>query len=186
MKTSLESRNLVVDACDGTFSMNKTCIVLPERRNFVADGNCLTEGASQLILFYARQMQCKTPDIDEEEDVRRSAEIGLRAVEALDMRMRLDGWEVLEGLPPMETLPSQILYHLSTYFGEEELLQKARNIPGSQLSEKWRARLTMFDIGLMLAVDREGSRIFLKKSAIPHRHSGQGVFAGVQSALKRW
>lgn len=44
--------------------------------------------------------------------------------------------------------------------------------------------MKMFDIGPVPAVDCRATCIFLKKSAIPHNHAGQRVFAGLLIAAE--
>lgn len=60
-------RSLAVYACAGTFSVAKTCRLLPKYRRFI---ECevvpiwVTEITMQLILLYAQQVSNKRSDID--------------------------------------------------------------------------------------------------------------------------
>lgn len=53
----------------------------------------------------------------------------------------------------MQTLQSHILFHQSSYFGEEELFKKAENIPEKQWRGKRRARLNMYEVESLLSID---------------------------------
>lgn len=55
----------------------------------------------------------------------------------------------------MEKFPLHILYHLSMYSSDEELLQKARKLPANQWSGKYRSSLNVYRVGQMLPVERE-------------------------------
>lgn len=52
------------------------------------------------------------------------------------------------------------------------------NILTNQWSGKWRARLIMYEIGLVLAFDCVPAGLFLNNSGTPHNEEGQGEFAG--------
>lgn len=45
-------------------------------------------------------------------------------------------------------------------------------------SKKWRAKPTIHNVGLLLAVDCGAAGNFLKSSVIHHKDAGKGVFAG--------
>lgn len=47
-----------------------------------------------------------------------------------------------------------------------------------QWSGSWRAKMNMYNVGSLLAVDYGGSGIFLKQSTRPRKHAVQGVFVG--------
>lgn len=113
----------------------------------------MTESIPQLTGFYSQQLLSQKSDIFGEEDVCRSAEVYVKTLEANEVQMGLDTWQVPERFPPMLTFPPHIMYHLRTYFGEECLLRMARDILANQCSEKWRARLHMYDVSTLLAVD---------------------------------
>lgn len=47
------------------------------------DQSCVTEAIPQVIVLYSRQVSTKESDIDGEEEVRRSADVYVKAVEAI-------------------------------------------------------------------------------------------------------
>lgn len=134
VQNSTKPGDLAVDACPGTFTVVKASMLLRNHRTFLGchvDPSCLTEEMSQLILLYARQQLSKMSDIDGEEEVRCCASVYVKAVEAIEVRKLLDVCEGPERILPGKTLTSHILYHLSNYFVEMELFQKARNAPAN-------------------------------------------------------
>lgn len=75
-------------------------------------------------------------------------------------------------LIPRQTFLPHNQYDLCIYFGAEELFKKAKNLPASQWSGKWRARLNKYDAGSVLVDDCRAAGIFLKKSVITHKGAG--------------
>lgn len=126
-----------------------------------------------LILLYARQLLSRESDIEVEEEVGSSAEVQVKEMEANEMRKRLNVWEVLEVLPPMQTLPPHILCNLSMYFGKKELLQNARRISANHWSGKWLTRPNIYDVISLLAVDCGAGGIFMNRSTILREDSRQ-------------
>lgn len=86
----------------------------------------------QQILLDARPVLRKEPENDGEEKDLSSAKVYVKAVEAIYVRKRLNVWGVLEGSTPNQAFQPNILYHLITYFAEEELFVLARDIPADQ------------------------------------------------------
>lgn len=137
--------NLVMNACAGTFHVTKACTLFPKYRSFTAckDPICKNEAMPHMILLYAQQVLSTESDIEREEHVCSSVEVHVKAIEASEVRKRLDVLEVPEQLLPMQTCRAYILYQLSMYFGREELFQKAKKIPVNQRGRNRRARLNM-------------------------------------------
>lgn len=71
-------------------------------------------------------------DIGRDEEVSRSDEIYVKAVEASEVPKRLEVWEVPEVLPPTQTLSRHISFQLSTYLAVKELFRKTMNFPANQ------------------------------------------------------
>lgn len=98
--------NLVLSACDGTFSVIKACMLLHEPRRFKkckVDPGCVTKPMAQLILFQTLQVFTRESDIDVEEEVCISAEVYVKAVQSFEVQKRLYVLQVSAGLPPMQT-----------------------------------------------------------------------------------
>lgn len=53
----------------------------------------------------------------------------IKSVGGIDIRKRLDLWEVPEEKPSMQTLSRNIIYNLSTCSGESDLFDKAMIVP---------------------------------------------------------
>lgn len=124
--------HLVVDAGAATFFVAKTVMILPKHRRLIGcevNLNCLIKTMLLLVMLYTWQVLCKESDIDEAKHVHSSAEVYVRAVGAIEGQKCLDRWKVAGGLPLIQKVQPYILYHLSTYFGEEKLVRNARNIP---------------------------------------------------------
>lgn len=81
-----------------------------------------------------------------------------------------------KGPPPIQKLPSHILYCLSTYFGKENLFQKATYAPAQQWSENVRARLDMYKVASLLVVEFGSAHNVLKIPAALHKSAGQKLF----------
>lgn len=64
----------------------------------------------------------KNSDVEGEELVSSSAEVYVKTVEAMEVQKQLYVSEVPYRLPPMQIFSSDILYRLSTDFGEEQML----------------------------------------------------------------
>lgn len=93
--------NLDVDAYLCTFSVAKACLLLPKHKivtGYEENARCVTEVMPQLILLYDRRLLSKKYDIDLEEEVRSSAEMHVKIVEAIELQKHLDVWEVSESL----------------------------------------------------------------------------------------
>lgn len=122
------SGNLVDYACAETLFVAKACLLYPQHSRAIGWGRnprCMTEAILQLIELYAGQVLNTESDIDGKEDARSSAGLHVQTGEAIGLQKHLDLWEVLEGLSPMQTFLPHISY---TYFADEGLFQKARNI----------------------------------------------------------
>lgn len=120
--------------------MTDASTLLRQHRRFLAcdpDPSCMTETMPQLILIYSGQASSGEIEVDREEHVCSSAEVYVSTVETTGVRKRLDVPEISKGHLHMQTLPPHILYHLSPYFGEKELFQKARTNPSNQCGVKW-------------------------------------------------
>lgn len=91
---------------------------------------------SQLALLFARQVLSKDSNIDEEQQVNSPAEVLVKAVEAIELRMPQDAWEDPEGRPLTQMILPHILYNLRMNFGAVLLFQKARNIAAKQWNGK--------------------------------------------------
>lgn len=74
-------------------------------------------------------------------------------------------------------VPPYILSNLSSYFGKKDLFERKKNIPPIKCSKKWRKKLNMYDVRLLLAVDCRAVGSFLKKSAIVRQDPGHEVSA---------
>lgn len=71
--------NRVDNACNGTFSVAKSCTLLPKQRMFIkclVDSSCATEAMSQLILLYTQQVFSKESDIDEKKSSQFRNDVG--------------------------------------------------------------------------------------------------------------
>lgn len=82
-----------MDACAGTFSVAKACMILPNHRRIMEcgwDPSYVIEAEPQLILLYARQVFSKEPDIDGEEKASTSAEEYDKTMKTIEVRRRLD------------------------------------------------------------------------------------------------
>lgn len=146
-------------------------MLLPKQRRFLGckvDVSRVTETMPQVITFYAHQVLRKKSYIDGDEEVCRSADVYVKAMEEIEMRKRLNLWEVPEGLPSMQTFSRHMLYHQGTYVGEEELLQKSRNVSASRWSRRRRPRLNSYSVVSLLAVYC-GAAGISKKSRHYHR-----------------
>lgn len=88
-----------------------------------------------LIMICAQQALNKRSDINEYRQVYSSAKVYDYVVEASEVKKHLDAWKVTEEDPPIQTFPTHILYHMSTYFGEE-LFEMEMNVPANRLSGK--------------------------------------------------
>lgn len=122
-------------------------MLLPRQRRFIKceiNSSSLPEAILQVILLSARQPLRNDSGIDGEIEVYSSADVLVKEVEAIAVLKHLNMWKVPEGFPSMQTCLPTILYHLSTYFGGEKLLRKARNISEIQRSWKRRARLNLY------------------------------------------
>lgn len=73
-------------------------------------------------------MLSKKSDTDEDEEARSSAKVLFKEVEATELQKHLDVWEISEGLPPMQSFPLLIQYHLS-------------GIPSRRSCSKWQGIL---------------------------------------------
>lgn len=100
------------------------------------------------------------------------------AVGESKVQTHLDLREDPEELNRLQRLRSHILYYLSTYFGEEQLFRKARNILQNQQRGKRQARMNMYVNRSLLTINCGAAANSLKKSSISHKHAGQGVFPG--------
>lgn len=121
----------VVDTFAGSFSLDKTCMLLPIHRIFIGfkvDPSCVSEVMPQLVSIFISWKMMKGSDFGGEEELSSSAKVYVKVVEAIEVQVRLDASEVLKSFPFVQTLLRQILCHQSTYFGREELFRKARNI----------------------------------------------------------
>lgn len=130
--------DLVVDACAAKFSIVKTCMLLLKHRSFIRCKLHPSHGTKvmpQLTLLYAAQMLSKESDIDGEGHVCSSAEAYVKAAEAIEIQECLDRREVPKGHPPMQSFPTHIQYHLSTYLREREPFRRASNITAYQWSK---------------------------------------------------
>lgn len=83
------SENLVVNACYGTFSVSTACMLLPKHRRFIGcegDSSRLSEAMPQLGLLYARQALTNESNIDGKGQVRSSADVYDKVVEAIEVQ----------------------------------------------------------------------------------------------------
>lgn len=140
------------------------------------DPSSVTAATSQLFLLPARVALRKESEIDGEEELRASTEWYIKTVEVIQVQKRMGVTMAPEMFPHLQSFLLNILYHQSTYFGEKKMFRKAIIIVGYQSSVKRRVRLNLYDDGSVLTVDCGAARLFLKKSAIPHKHAGQGSF----------
>lgn len=93
VKKGTKPGNLVMNAFAGTISFAMTCTLLPKHGRLLGcdvDPSCVAEEIPQWILLYARQVLRQASNSDEKEEARESAEMYVKAVEALEMRKRLD------------------------------------------------------------------------------------------------
>lgn len=75
-----------MDACGGTFSVSKACMLFSKLRRFIGcevDPSCMIVAMPQLILIVARQIFSKQPNIDGDVKVRISAKMYIKAAEAI-------------------------------------------------------------------------------------------------------
>lgn len=135
LQNSIKPGSVVVDVRARTFCFAKACMVPPKHRSVIEckmDPSGVTEAMPQLMPVFDRQVMNKGLDLGVEEIVCHSAEVYVKTMEAIKVRKRLGKREVPERLPPMEKSIPHILYHLTTYFGKQILLRKARKITASQ------------------------------------------------------
>lgn len=84
---------MVVDAFAGIFSVATACLSLLVYRLYLecqTIPSCETERMPQLNLISARQALSEESDTDCDEHVCSSVEVGVRAVEAIEVQERLD------------------------------------------------------------------------------------------------
>lgn len=110
----------------------------------------------------------------------------VKAVKSIEVQKLLDVEEDPEGLPPMQTFSPHILYHLSTYFGKEKLLQNERILQKTGGAENdgrdWLC--TMLDHCLLLTVEL---LIFFWRGRQYHmKMLDKKCLLSVQWELRRW
>lgn len=104
--------NVVIDACAGTFSVAKACLLLPKYRLFIkheVEPGCVAKEMMQMILLYARQVLIKESAIDGKREGRICAEVYVNAAETIELQKRLGTRKVAEGLPFMYMLLPYII-----------------------------------------------------------------------------
>lgn len=108
-------------------------LLLKHRRfkRFKVDPSCVNKVMPQRILLYAQQRLNDESGIAEEQEVRSFVEVYGQVVEPIEKQKCINVWEIPKRLSPMQTVQLHILYHVSNYFGDEKLFQKARNIPAN-------------------------------------------------------
>lgn len=78
-----------MDACAGTFSVFKACMLLSKHGVFIGckvNPDYVADTTAQLILLYTRQVLSKKSDVDVEENVLLSTGVYVEAVKATEVQ----------------------------------------------------------------------------------------------------
>lgn len=121
---------LVVDCCDGMFSIIKANTLLPRHTQFVRfdqDLECVASSHSQLYLILACQVVSEESDSTKFVDVYLAVSTFVKAMKFQEFKRRNCLWETSVDFPVMETFLLHILYHQHTYYKKYALYDQAKN-----------------------------------------------------------
>lgn len=169
-----------MERCAGTFSTFKVCINQPHHKRFYGaslDSRLIWSSLSPVVLFFARQILTKEPNIIRNGYVQQAAIMYEKPMEKLNEKRRTDIRNTAIKFPNTQMFPLHTLYHLLTYQMDHSWFDRAMHLHANLWKISCRFRLDMFDVDSIQVLDCGASDVTVKALNIPHNIVGFGFFS---------
>lgn len=155
---------LHIYARDKMLSVANTCMIMPKNRNLLGcktDARSMTEETPQWLFSYAWYFLCRELDIDEHEKMCFSSMVCFKVMEAIEIEMRLNWFELPEDFLPF-IIFLQTFYRTLVPISVKKKLLKQKVRFRKQVEWRLGNKIDLYDAKSVLDLDCGTAGIFLK------------------------